>query len=117
MATVLIMGATRGIGLKAVERALEAGHSVRALARSARRLPLEHPKLTKVPADALDEVSVERAVEGVDAVIQTLGVTPSAERAVRPTNLFSEATRVVVRAMEKAEVQAADHRDRIRRRR
>jgi putative NADH-flavin reductase len=105
MATVLIMGATRGIGLKAVERALEAGHSVRALARSARRIPFDHPKLTKVPADALDEASVERALEGVDAVIQTLGVIPSVERALRPTNLFSKATRVLIRAMEKTEVK------------
>jgi NADPH:quinone reductase-like Zn-dependent oxidoreductase len=34
--SVLIIGASRGIGLEAVKAALEAGHSVRALARSAR---------------------------------------------------------------------------------
>src|SRR6185503_3936094 len=39
MATVLIIGASRGIGLEAVKAALAAGHSVRALARSARRTP------------------------------------------------------------------------------
>jgi NADPH:quinone reductase-like Zn-dependent oxidoreductase len=32
MATVLIIGASRGIGLETVKAALEAGHSVRALA-------------------------------------------------------------------------------------
>jgi NAD(P)-dependent dehydrogenase (short-subunit alcohol dehydrogenase family) len=34
MATVLIIGASRGIGLEAVKAALDAGHAVRALARS-----------------------------------------------------------------------------------
>jgi NAD(P)-dependent dehydrogenase (short-subunit alcohol dehydrogenase family) len=47
MATVLIIGASRGIGLEAVKAALAAGHSVRALARSARRIRLDHPKLEK----------------------------------------------------------------------
>jgi NAD(P)-dependent dehydrogenase (short-subunit alcohol dehydrogenase family) len=35
MAKVLIIGASRGIGLETVQTALLAGHSVRALARSA----------------------------------------------------------------------------------
>jgi short chain dehydrogenase len=41
VATVLIIGASRGIGLETVKAALEAGHSVRALARSARRIPID----------------------------------------------------------------------------
>ena len=52
MATVLIIGASRGIGLETVKAALEAGHSVRALARSARRIPIDHPKLEKIAGDA-----------------------------------------------------------------
>ena len=105
MATVLIMGASRGIGLATVKCALEAGHEVRALARSAHSIELDRPKLTKVTADAFDAAAVERALEGVDAVIQTLGVTPSVERAVKPTNLFSKATLVLVQAMEKTGVR------------
>jgi NAD(P)-dependent dehydrogenase (short-subunit alcohol dehydrogenase family) len=35
MSTVLIIGARRGIGLETVKLALKAGHSVRAMARSA----------------------------------------------------------------------------------
>ena len=117
MATVLIMGASRGIGLEAVKGALEAGHEVRALARSAHSIKLDHPKLTKVTADAFDAAAVERALEGVDAVIQTLGVTPSVERAVKPTNLFSKATRVLVRAMEKTGVRRLIRCDPVGRRR
>jgi NAD(P)-dependent dehydrogenase (short-subunit alcohol dehydrogenase family) len=39
MATDLIVGASRGIGLETVKRALGDGHIVRALARSAQRMP------------------------------------------------------------------------------
>jgi short chain dehydrogenase len=52
VATVLIIGASRGIGLETVKAALEAGHSVRALARSARRISVDHPKLEKMAGDA-----------------------------------------------------------------
>ena len=62
VATVLIIGASRGIGLEAVKAALEAGHSVRALARSARRIRLDHPKLEKIAGDALEMVTVKRAL-------------------------------------------------------
>src|SRR5262249_21101263 len=62
MATVLIIGASRGIGLEAVKAALAAGHSVRALARSARRIRLDHPKLEKMAGDALGLATVKRAL-------------------------------------------------------
>jgi hypothetical protein len=61
VATVLIIGASRGIGLETVRAALEAGHSVRALARSARRIRLYHPKLEKMAGDALGMGTVKRA--------------------------------------------------------
>ena len=62
MAIVLIIGASRGIGLETVRAALEAGHSVRALARSARRIPVDHPKLEKMAGDALEMATVKRAL-------------------------------------------------------
>jgi putative NADH-flavin reductase len=70
MATVLIIGASRGIGLEAVKAALDAGHAVRALARSARRIPIDHAKLEKMAVDALEMAEVTRALSGVDVVIQ-----------------------------------------------
>jgi putative NADH-flavin reductase len=105
MATVLIVGASKGIGLETVKYALEAGHDVRAMARSAQRIRINHPNLRKVAADALDEAAVKGALEGVDVVIQTLGVSPGVERAVKPTSLFSEATRVLIQAMEQTKVK------------
>ena len=44
MSTVLIVGASRGIGYETVKLALNAGHSVRALARSANTIRLLDPK-------------------------------------------------------------------------
>jgi len=68
VATVLIIGASRGIGLETVRAALEAGHSVRALARSARRIAVDHPKLKKMAGDALEMATVKRALSGADVV-------------------------------------------------
>src|SRR5437660_6718876 len=105
MASVLIIGASRGIGLETVKAALEAGHSVRALARSARRIPINHPKLTKMAGDALEMATVKRALSGVDVVTQSLGVSVGPEIILKPTRFFSKATRVLVTAMEEAQVR------------
>jgi putative NADH-flavin reductase len=105
MATVLIIGASRGIGLEAVKAALEAGHSVRALARSARRIRLDHSKLEKMAGDALEMATVKRALTGVDVVIQSLGVAAGLESMLKPTQFFSKATRLLVTAMEETQVK------------
>ena len=99
VATVLIIGASRGIGLETVKAALEAGHSVHALARSARKIPIDHPKLEKMAGDALATATVKRALSGVDVVIQSLGVSARPEIIFEPTRVFSKATRVLVTAM------------------
>ena len=105
MATVLIIGASRGIGLETVKAALEAGHSVRALARSARRISVDHPKLEKMAGDALEMATVKRALTGVDVVTQSLGVSAGPEIIFKPTRFFSKATRVLVTAMEEVPVK------------
>jgi len=114
VATVLIIGASRGIGLETVKAALEAGHSVRALARSARRIAVDHPKLKKVAGDALEMATVKRALSGVDVVIQSLGVSAGPEIIFKSTQLFSNATRMLITAMEETHVKrlAGDSRGR-----
>jgi putative NADH-flavin reductase len=94
---VLIVGASKGIGLEATRQALEAGCDVRALARSAASIGLSNPKLEKVRGDALNSKDVEAALIGVDAVIVTLGV--GLGDLFRPVYLFSDATRVLIDAM------------------
>ena len=105
VATVLIIGASRGIGFETLKAALETGHSVRALARSARRILVSHPKLEKIAGDALEMTTVKRALTGIDAVIQSLGVLAGPEIIFEPTRLFSKATQVHVTAMEEAGVK------------
>ena len=105
MAIVLIIGASRGIGLETVRAALKAGHSVRALARSARRIPVDHPKLEKMAGDGLEMATVKRALSGVDVVTQSLGVSAGPEIIFEPTLRFSKATRLLVTAMEQAHVK------------
>jgi len=83
-----------------VKLALSEGHSVRALARSANTIRLLDPKLEKLEGDALDQRTIERALACADAVIQTLGVSPNPELIVSGTRLFSDATRILVDAME-----------------
>jgi len=97
MARVLIIGASKGIGLEATKQSLAAGHEVRALARSASSIDLSNPRLEKIRGDALNTEEVEAALQGVDVVIQTLGV--GLGDLLRPVSLFSAATRVLVAAM------------------
>ena len=77
MARVLIIGASKGIGLETTRQALEAGHQVRALARSAAAIGFSDRKLEKVRGDALVSKDIEAALNGIDVVIQTLGVLGS----------------------------------------
>jgi len=99
MATVLVIGASRGIGLATVRALIAAGHSVRALARGASRIPIEDQRLEKLDGDALDRATIDRALAGTDAVIQSLGVAFTLDALLKGTTLFSKATRILVDAM------------------
>jgi putative NADH-flavin reductase len=96
--SVLIIGASKGIGLETSRQALKAGHRVRALARSAAGIALSDANLEKVRGDALNRQDVEAALRGMDSVIQALGVRVA--DMLRPIHLFSDATRILVSAME-----------------
>lgn len=93
---LLIVGATGGTGLELVALALERGHEVTALARDPARLHINHPRLTVVQGDVLDAASVDRAVQGQEAVLCALGHN----KYFYPTRILSEGTRNIVRAME-----------------
>ena len=95
---ILIVGASKGIGLETTRQALAAGYDVRALARSATSINLSDRGLEKVQGDARDQQDVEAALAGVDAVIVTLGV--GLGDLFKPVNLFSNATRVLIDAMK-----------------
>lgn len=99
MSKLLVMGASRGIGLETVKAALEAGHEVRAFARSADSITLNDAKLEKFSGDALDANDVKRALSDVETVIQVLGASINPQTLLHGTRLFSDATRLLVDAM------------------
>ena len=105
MAKVLIIGASRGIGLETVRAALRAGHRVRALARSAARMPIQDANLDTVSGDALDRDTIRDALRDVQVVIQTLGVNFAPKLIFEGTTLFSDSTRILVDAMKVAGVK------------
>ena len=105
MANILIIGASKGIGLEAAKRALACGHRVRAFARSTDSITLTDQKLEKLNGDALNKEDVTSALQGMDAVIQTLGIALGPELLLGPVRLFSEATRILVSAMQAAGVK------------
>jgi len=105
MAHVLIIGASRGIGLEATEQSLTSGHHVRAFARSADSIDIDHPNLEKRNGDALHQEDVVSALEGMDVTIQSLGVSLGPDFILGPVTLFSDATRILVSAMEASGVK------------
>jgi putative NADH-flavin reductase len=96
---IVVFGASRGLGFKVVEQALQAGHSVTAFVRSAEKFTLQHPNLKVMQGDVMDAAAVEQAVAGQEAVISTLGPT-------RPPvkGMMEIAARNIVNAMKKNQV-------------
>jgi putative NADH-flavin reductase len=105
MATILVIGASHGIGLETVRAALRAGHNVHALARSAANIPIQDTGLDKVSGNALDLDTIQNALKDVHVVIQTIGVDVSPRVIFEGTRLFSESTRILVDAMKAAGVK------------
>jgi putative NADH-flavin reductase len=101
---VLVIGASSGIGLEVVSQALAQGYAVRAFARSADRIALSDQRLEKRKGSALSIDDVTSALDGFDAVILTLGIPAGPEMVLGPVRLFSEATRILVSAMNGAGV-------------
>ena len=95
---VLVMGASRGIGLEAIAALIAHGHSPVGFSRT--QPVTAAPACPWVVGDALDATRVAAALDGVDAVIQCLGVSHKA--LLGPISLFSEATDILLGAMTRA---------------
>jgi uncharacterized protein YbjT (DUF2867 family) len=131
---ILVIGASRGIGLEAVRQGLARGHHIRALARSADRIASAigagcgadarsgsgsetdpgagaeggaepgagAARLEPHQADAADAGAVRAALEGVDAVIHTIGGPRGLRPRMAPVSLFSDTTATLLAEMHRA---------------
>lgn len=103
MAHVLVIGASGGIGRETLSAALDAGHRVRAFSRSANEIDLENSYLEKHSGDAMNEAGIDAALDGIDVVVQTLGI--GADELFKSVNLFSKSTRILIAAMQRRNVR------------
>ena len=88
---ILIMGATSGIGAKAVEEAVSRGLPVRGFARGADKLT-SHDGVEPFAGAALSLEDVTRALDGVKAVVYALGIKERLAMLWEEETLFSEST-------------------------
>jgi len=95
---LIIFGSTGSIGRQLVRQGLEQGHLVTAFTRDPSKLDIRRDNLKGVRGDAMDLPSVEKAVQGQDAVLCSLGA--GAKGTVR-----ARGTKNIIRAMEKAGVR------------
>jgi putative NADH-flavin reductase len=93
---LLVVGASRGIGLEILKQGVSAGHQISAIARSPESISLSSETLKIIKGDILDKHTVDEAVKGQDAVCITIGIKPTRQ----PVSVFSEGTKVVVEAMK-----------------
>ena len=104
MTRILVMGGSQGIGLAICRAAVAKGLHVRAMSRKG-GLPADIGEYCEAfIGDARNADNVAGALEGIDVVVQALGVPPSLDFILKPVTLFSEATRVLLPAMKKAGV-------------
>lgn len=93
---VLVIGATGKTGGHLVKQLLEAGHEVTAFCRNPAGLAIQHESLRTAKGEARDAASLERAVEGQDAVLVAFG-----PRSIKKDDLQEALMRNLVTAMER----------------
>jgi putative NADH-flavin reductase len=102
MKKIAIFGGTGMTGLCTVEAALKQGLEVRAVMRDPSRMPEELRNQVEVfTGDVLVKEDVNKAVEGRDAVVVTLGTRND----LAPTTIMSDGLRNIMSAMLKNNVK------------
>ncbi len=92
---ILLIGASRGIGLQLLKQSWSAGHVVTTMARHFQELTDQPERLQAISGDILDETTVREVMDGQEAVCLTLGVGVTR----KPVTVFSRGTQNVLSAM------------------
>lgn len=101
--SVLLLGATGETGQQLLAQALEQGHEVTALLRSANKLTLKHSRLRAVVGDATDPAAIDEALADRDAVLCALGTR--SPMALFSTDLMTASMKALVPAMKRRGVE------------
>jgi putative NADH-flavin reductase len=94
---IVVFGANGATGRLLTRQALAAGHQVAAVTRRPAEFPVTHEGLSVVEADVHDAKAVDRAVEGADVVLSTLGVPFTR----KPVNVYGDGVRNIAAAMSR----------------
>ena len=97
---IVVFGSTGGTGREVVRQALEAGHTVTAVARNPSAVKIQAERLRVLQGDVLVPETLPAAVMDQDAVIFAVGV---ADRS--PTKLYSAGVTNVLFAIRAAKVR------------
>ena len=95
MSIIAVFGATGRTGLLLIKKALDAGHTVRALVRNPQKMSINHPNLILIEGSSLDTTKVNETVKGSDGVISTLGQDKAS-----PPDLQTRSTQLIINAMK-----------------
>ncbi len=96
---IAVFGATGKTGIQVVQQALDQGLEVKAFVRDPQKMTIKNDKLSLVQGDVVKPEAVEAGVEGVDAVVVTLGPKPDAG------NVMAEGTANIISSMKKHNVK------------
>jgi putative NADH-flavin reductase len=97
---ISIIGASAGVGLETLKRALQRNHNVTTLSRSDIASPTEK-NWTQIKGSALNKDELKKAIKDTDAIIVALGTG----RSTKTTTLFSDFARVLLSLHKEMKIQ------------
>lgn len=92
---ILVFGATGKTGKEFVVQALQEGHIISSVVRSASAIDFTHPNLVVIKGEVLDLDVQAQYWNNIDAIVSCLGV-----RHRRPTTIYSDGIRNILTAMK-----------------
>lgn len=99
---IILFGATGYSGRAILAEALQQGYEVTVLVRNASKIQSQHPNLTIVEGDVLDESVVASVLKHQEVVIQCLGIGGKGDG--KPSTFISDATKIMIDEMKKQQV-------------
>ncbi len=95
MKTIALFGGTGQTGQQFLEQALSKGYTIKALVRTPEKITQQHPNLTLIKGDVLNQKDVSKALEETDIVVSLFGHVKGS-----PAGLQTDGTKNIIAAMK-----------------